>query len=38
MKRFLTTLALAMALSAGAMPASADFYDNWLSGLGRQES
>ena len=38
MKWFLTTLALAAALSAGAMPASADVYDNWLSGLGRQES
>jgi rare lipoprotein A len=38
MKWFLTTLALAAGLSAGAMPASADVYDTWLSGLGRQES
>ncbi|HEU0058454.1 MAG TPA: septal ring lytic transglycosylase RlpA family protein [Hyphomicrobiaceae bacterium] len=38
MKRFLTTFALAMALSAGSMPASADSYDRWLSDLGRRES
>ena len=38
MKRFLTTFALAMALSAGSMPASAHSYDNWLSDLGRRES
>jgi rare lipoprotein A len=38
MKRFLTTSALAMALSAGSMPASADSYDSWLSDLGRRES
>ena len=38
MKRFLTTFALAMAISAGSMPASADSYDRWLSDLGRRES
>jgi rare lipoprotein A len=38
MKWFLMTLALAAALTAGAMPASADVYDNWLSDLGRHES
>jgi rare lipoprotein A len=38
MKWFLTTLALAAAFTAGAMPASADVYDNWLAGLGRHES
>ena len=32
MKRFLTTFALAMALSAGSMPASADSHDSWLLG------
>jgi rare lipoprotein A len=38
MKRFLTTFACAVALSAGSMPASADSYDSWLSDLGRRES
>ena len=38
MKRFLATFAVAMALSAGSMPASADSYDSWLSDLGRRES
>jgi rare lipoprotein A len=38
MKRFLRTFALAMALGAGALPASADSYDSWLSDLGRRES
>ena len=38
MKRFLTTFAIAMALTAGSMPASADSYDSWLSDIGRRES
>jgi rare lipoprotein A len=38
MKRFLRTLALAMALGAGSLPASADSYDSLLSGLGSGES
>src|SRR5262245_38450390 len=38
MKRLLKTFALAMALGAGALPASADSYDSWLSDLGRRES
>jgi hypothetical protein len=38
MKWSFTTFALAMALSAGSMPASADVYDNWLSDIGRRES
>jgi peptidoglycan lytic transglycosylase len=38
MKRFLRTLALAMALGAGSLPASADSYDSLLSGLGGGES
>jgi rare lipoprotein A len=38
MKRILRTFALAMALGAGALPASADSYDRWLSDLGRRES
>ena len=37
MKWSFTTFALAMALSAGSMPASADVYDNWLSDIGRRE-
>ena len=38
MKRFLRTLALAMALGAGSLPASANSYDSLLSGLGGGES
>src|SRR5262245_36410656 len=38
MKRILTTFAIAMALGAGSLPASADSYDSLLSGLGRGES
>src|SRR5262245_9335131 len=38
MKRILRTFALAMALGAGSLPASADSYDSLVSGLGRHES